>query len=49
MCSLESEIQQGDHVVAFGRVVAGGFDEQAEPLVYYRSAYQSLTGERSRS
>jgi 3-hydroxy-9,10-secoandrosta-1,3,5(10)-triene-9,17-dione monooxygenase reductase component len=44
VCALESELEQGDHVVAFGRVLAGGFDAGAEPLVFYRSAYQPLNG-----
>jgi flavin reductase (DIM6/NTAB) family NADH-FMN oxidoreductase RutF len=47
VCALESELQQGDHVVAFGRVLAGGYDADAEPLLYYRSAYLGL--ERARS
>jgi 3-hydroxy-9,10-secoandrosta-1,3,5(10)-triene-9,17-dione monooxygenase reductase component len=44
VCSLESEIETGDHVVAFGRVLAGGFDTEAEPLLFYRSAYHPLNG-----
>ena len=43
VCALESELQQGDHVVAFGRVLDGGFDDNAEPLLYYRTAYRPLT------
>jgi flavin reductase (DIM6/NTAB) family NADH-FMN oxidoreductase RutF len=39
VCSLESELKTGDHVVAFGRVLAGGHLSEAEPLLYYRSAY----------
>jgi len=39
VCALDSELQQGDHVVAFGRVLAGGSDDGAEPLIYYRSSY----------
>jgi 3-hydroxy-9,10-secoandrosta-1,3,5(10)-triene-9,17-dione monooxygenase reductase component len=42
VCALESELKQGDHVVAFGRVLDGGFDEEAEPLLFYRSAYLGL-------
>jgi 3-hydroxy-9,10-secoandrosta-1,3,5(10)-triene-9,17-dione monooxygenase reductase component len=42
VCALDSELQQGDHVVAFGRVLAGGVDEAAEPLLYYRSSYLPL-------
>jgi 3-hydroxy-9,10-secoandrosta-1,3,5(10)-triene-9,17-dione monooxygenase reductase component len=42
VCALDSELKQGDHVVAFGRVLAGDFDEGAEPLVYYRSSYLPL-------
>jgi len=46
VCTLESELKQGDHVVAFGRVLAGGHDEDAEPLLYYRSSYLGLEKER---
>jgi flavin reductase (DIM6/NTAB) family NADH-FMN oxidoreductase RutF len=42
VCALESELQRGDHVVAFGRVLAGSVDDAAEPLLFYRSAYVSL-------
>jgi flavin reductase (DIM6/NTAB) family NADH-FMN oxidoreductase RutF len=45
VCALESELQQGDHVVAFGRVLDGGFDADAEPLLYYRSTYLPLVGD----
>jgi 3-hydroxy-9,10-secoandrosta-1,3,5(10)-triene-9,17-dione monooxygenase reductase component len=47
VCALDSELEQGDHVVAFGRVLAGGFDEGAEPLLYYRSMYQAFEGEET--
>jgi flavin reductase (DIM6/NTAB) family NADH-FMN oxidoreductase RutF len=43
VCELESELQQGDHVVAFGRVLDGGWNEDAEPLVYFRTTYRPLT------
>ncbi len=42
VCTLDSELQRGDHVVAFGRVLAGGVEPGAEPLVYYRSGYLGL-------
>jgi 3-hydroxy-9,10-secoandrosta-1,3,5(10)-triene-9,17-dione monooxygenase reductase component len=42
VCALDSELQRGDHIVAFGRVVAGGDDESADPLVFYRSGYMAL-------
>jgi 3-hydroxy-9,10-secoandrosta-1,3,5(10)-triene-9,17-dione monooxygenase reductase component len=47
VCALDSELKQGDHIVAFGRVLAGGFDELAEPLLYYRSSYLPLNGKES--
>jgi flavin reductase (DIM6/NTAB) family NADH-FMN oxidoreductase RutF len=42
VCALESELRRGDHVVAFGQVVAGGVDENAAPLLFYRSRYRTL-------
>ena len=45
VCTLDSELQQGDHVVAFGRVLAGDIDKSAAPLLYYRRTYLTLDGE----
>ncbi len=42
VCALDSELQRGDHVVAFGRVQSGGVEPGAEPLLYYRSRYLVL-------
>ena len=39
LCALDSELQRGDHVVAFGRVLGGGVEHGAKPLLYYRSEY----------
>jgi 3-hydroxy-9,10-secoandrosta-1,3,5(10)-triene-9,17-dione monooxygenase reductase component len=41
-CALDSELQRGDHVVAFGRVLGGGTEPEAVPLLYYRSGYVTL-------
>ena len=42
VCRLDSELRRGDHVVVVGEVVAGGVDESATPLVFYRGSYQPL-------
>ncbi|CAB4688879.1 MAG: flavin reductase [Actinobacteria bacterium] len=39
VCSLDSELRRGDHVIAIGQVLDGGYDEHADPLLYYRGSY----------
>ena len=46
VCRLDSELRRGDHVVVVGEVVAGGVDEGAVPLVFYRGSYQPLPDHR---
>ena len=43
-CSIEREIEAGDHLVFIGRVLAGGADEGRTPLVYHRRAFLELGG-----
>jgi flavin reductase (DIM6/NTAB) family NADH-FMN oxidoreductase RutF len=42
VCGLDSELRRGDHVIAIGQVLAGGVDEEAAPLLFYRSEYLRL-------
>src|SRR5262249_43398015 len=42
VCRLGSGLRPGDHVVLVGEAVAGGVDESAVPLVFYRGYYQPL-------
>jgi len=42
VCGLDSELRRGDHVIAIGQVLESGVDEDAEPLLYYRSEYLRL-------
>jgi 3-hydroxy-9,10-secoandrosta-1,3,5(10)-triene-9,17-dione monooxygenase reductase component len=42
VCGLDSELRRGDHVVAIGQVIESGVDEEAEPLLFYRSEYLRL-------
>lgn len=42
VCSLDSELRRGDHVVAIGEVLGGSSGDAAEPLLYYRGAYLTL-------
>ena len=45
VCTTESELEAGDHIVLIGRVVAGdSLPGDAEPLLYYRSRYPSWLG-----
>jgi 3-hydroxy-9,10-secoandrosta-1,3,5(10)-triene-9,17-dione monooxygenase reductase component len=42
VCGLDSELRRGDHVIAIGQVLASGVDEDAQPLLFYRSEYLRL-------
>jgi 3-hydroxy-9,10-secoandrosta-1,3,5(10)-triene-9,17-dione monooxygenase reductase component len=42
VCGLDSELRRGDHVIAIGQVLASGVDEDAAPLLFYRSEYLRL-------
>ena len=49
VCSLDSELGRGDHIIGVGKVLAGAFDENASPLVFYRGSYSSVSGENGPS
>jgi flavin reductase (DIM6/NTAB) family NADH-FMN oxidoreductase RutF len=42
VCSLDSEFGRGDHVIAIGRVLDARVDDEASPLLFYRSEYLRL-------
>jgi flavin reductase (DIM6/NTAB) family NADH-FMN oxidoreductase RutF len=42
VCSLDSEFKHGDHVVAIGRVLAGHFNQDVSPLLFYRGSYSGV-------
>ena len=42
VCSLDSELRRGDHVIAIGQVLGGDLDEAARPLLFYRASYLTL-------
>jgi len=42
VCGLDSELRRGDHVIAIGQVLESGVDEDAAPLLFYRSEYLQL-------
>jgi 3-hydroxy-9,10-secoandrosta-1,3,5(10)-triene-9,17-dione monooxygenase reductase component len=42
VCALDSELRRGDHVIAIGQVLQSGVDEEASPLLFYRSEYLRL-------
>ena len=41
-CRLTARHDSGDHTVFLGEIVAAGFREDAEPLLWYASAYREL-------
>jgi flavin reductase (DIM6/NTAB) family NADH-FMN oxidoreductase RutF len=41
-CTLWKTVEAGDHTVLFGKVVAAGFDPEADPLVFFRGAYGTV-------
>ncbi len=44
-CELEEAIQGGDHTIAIGRVVGATWNPELQPLIYFRRAYRTVTGE----
>jgi flavin reductase len=45
-CRLVAQHPGGDHSLFVGEIVAAGFDEGAEPLIWYGSRYRRLAHER---
>ena len=43
-CRLTEHHDGGDHVIFLGEIVAAGFREDAEPLLWYASRYRELAG-----
>jgi flavin reductase (DIM6/NTAB) family NADH-FMN oxidoreductase RutF len=41
-CRLSERFDGGDHTIFLGEVVAAGFREDAEPLLWYASAYHRI-------
>jgi flavin reductase len=41
-CRLVARHPGGDHTIFIGEIVAAGFEEDGEPLLYYASAYRRL-------
>lgn len=46
-CRLVAQHPGGDHTMFVGEIVAAGFEEDAEPLIWYGSAYRRLAPEAS--
>lgn len=44
-CRLVAHHPGGDHTIFIGEIVAAGFDEGAEPLIWYGSGYRQLAAE----
>jgi len=45
-CRLTQRHDGGDHTVFMGEIVAGGYREDAEPLIWFGSGYRRLAPER---
>lgn len=43
-CRLTARHDGGDHTMFLGEIVAAGYREDAEPLLWYASRYRSLAG-----
>lgn len=41
-CRLTERHPGGDHTLFIGEIVAAGFEEDGDPLIYYASAYRAL-------
>ncbi|HEX3218966.1 MAG TPA: flavin reductase family protein [Candidatus Limnocylindria bacterium] len=46
-CRLVAQHPGGDHTMFVGEIVAAGFEEDAEPLIWYGSAYRHLASEEA--
>jgi flavin reductase (DIM6/NTAB) family NADH-FMN oxidoreductase RutF len=44
-CRLVAQHAGGDHTLFIGEIVAAGYDEAAEPLIWYGSQYRQLSPE----
>jgi flavin reductase (DIM6/NTAB) family NADH-FMN oxidoreductase RutF len=44
-CRLSARHDGGDHTIFIGEIVAAGFREDAEPLLWYASGYHRLSAE----
>jgi flavin reductase (DIM6/NTAB) family NADH-FMN oxidoreductase RutF len=45
VCRTEQQVEAGDHSIVIGRVV-GGQTVPRDPLIFYRGAYDTLSGSR---
>jgi flavin reductase (DIM6/NTAB) family NADH-FMN oxidoreductase RutF len=41
-CRLSARHDGGDHTIFIGEIVAAGFEDDADPLIYYASRYRRL-------
>jgi flavin reductase (DIM6/NTAB) family NADH-FMN oxidoreductase RutF len=46
VCTLDSELRRGDHVIAIGNVVEGDIKETRKPLLFYQSSYRAFPAQR---
>lgn len=42
-CELHEMLSGGDHTILVGKVVAAGYDDGKQPLLYFRRAYRTVT------
>ena len=43
-CRVSERLDAGDHTIFLGDIVAAGYREDAEPLLWYASGYRRLGG-----
>ena len=44
-CTVVKEVDGGDHMIIIGQVEAASYNQDLQPLVYFRGAYAGITGE----
>ena len=42
-CTIKETYEGGDHTIFIGQIEDGNFDEESDPLVYYKSGLGDFT------
>ncbi len=43
-CEVSELVDGGDHIIAIGKVIQAGAEENAAPLLYFRQSYRNIEG-----
>ena len=46
VCSVEEQLEGGDHTIFIGRVEDGGIDRDTDPLLFYAGGYRRFEAAR---